>query len=346
MKLNGYLTEIMRNFLIFSGLLAALALAQPAVAQELKLATLAPDGSSWMNSLRAAAAEVEKRSDGQVRIRYYPGGVMGDASTVMRRMRLGQLHGGAFTLGDLEGVARETNLYSVPFLFAGEAELQAVREEFDEIILEALERGGLVVPAIANGGFAYLFSRQPIPATNQVSADFRVWIPEGDRLSRRTLEAAGASAVPLKMAEVYTGLQTGTINTFASTPAGAIILQWHSRARYMLDLPVLLTAGTVALDRRAHQRLSTAHQALFTEVFGRVLGELEAVSREENIQARKALVSQGIEIVAPTPEQARAWQAISDRELDRLIASGQLEIPGLDRLRRRLAESRAENGPG
>ncbi len=322
--------------------LALLVSGSAVCAQELKLATLAPDGSSWMNELRAAADKVEAGSERSVRIRFYPGGVMGDSATVLRRMRLGQLHGGAFTVGDLEKIAPEANLYSVPFLFRDQSELAAVRATFDPIIIEALERGGLIVPGLLNGGFAYLFTRDRPPPADPVGRDFRVWIPPGDQMSRRALEAIGASPVPLAMAEVYTGLQTGTINTFASPPAGAIIMQWHARARYMLDLPVLITAGTVAFDQRAVERLAPAHRALLLSHFAAAILRLEEQNARDNVEALEALQSQGIQIVRPSDADAENWRAITARELNRMLAAGEVSIPGFDQLQQQLRQLRED----
>ena len=311
-------------------------------AQELKLATLAPDGSSWMNSFRAAADAVNEKTEGAVRIRFYPGGVMGDANTVLRRIRLGQLHGGAFTLGDLAGIAPATNLYSLPFQFRNNEELNALREEFDPFILDALREAGMVAPAISSGGFAYLFSADSVASTDDVSSDLRVWAPEGDDLSRRTLERIGATAVPLGMAEVYTGLQTGTINTFANTPSGAIILQWHSRAAYMLDLPVLMTFGTIAIDRRAFERLSESHQQIFMQEVGEAIRAQQASVDEENASARAALNGQGIEIVQPEEDDVETWQRLANEVLDEMLGAGDIEVPGLDELKARLQEVREQ----
>lgn len=311
-----------------------------ASAQQLKIATLAPDGSSWMESLRAAADAVEQRTDGTVTTRFYPGGVMGDAATLLRRIRLGQLHGGTFTVGELASVAPESNLYSLPFQFENASELAALREEFDPFILDALERNGMIAPAISNGGFAYLFSRERIAGAEQIDTGFKVWIPDNDPLSRRTLERLGASAIGLGLAEVYTGLQTGTINTFGSTLAGAIILQWHSRARYVLDLPVLVTVGTLAVDRKAFERISPEHQAIWREEFGRALRQQEAASTAENEAARTALAGEGIEFVVPATEDVSQWHSVANEVLDEMLASGEFELPGIDRLRERLEEIR------
>jgi len=320
--------------------LLLVALSLPAGAQQLKIATLAPDGSSWMNSLRAAAEAVEERTDGAVRVRFYPGGVMGDASTLLRRIRLGQLHGATFTLGELASVAPATNLYSLPFQFENAAELAALREEFDPLILDALREAGMVAPAIANSGFAYLFSREPIASAGDVNTDFKVWIPENDPLSRRTLERVGAAAVAMGLAEVYTGLQTGTINTFGSTLSGAIILQWHTRASYILDLPVLVTAGTLAVDRKAFQRLAPEHQAIWMEEFGDALRDQQHQAAIENEDARQALVEQGLEIIQPAGGDVEQWHRIANEVLDEMLASGEFEVPGIERLRERLNQVR------
>ena len=63
----------------------------------IKFATLAPEGSSWMKSMRGLAEKIKKATDGNVTIRFYPGGVSGDEKDVIRKMRIGQLHGAGFT---------------------------------------------------------------------------------------------------------------------------------------------------------------------------------------------------------------------------------------------------------
>src|SRR5690606_35509804 len=82
-------TGLRRLSILLAGAVAAL----PAVAAELKVATIAPDGSHWMREMRAAAAEIEERTGGSVEIKFYPGGVMGNDAQVLRKIRVGQLHG-------------------------------------------------------------------------------------------------------------------------------------------------------------------------------------------------------------------------------------------------------------
>ena len=86
-------------------LLAFAALAAPAhAAQVLKIATIAPEGSGWMREMRASAAELKERTAGRVELKFYPGGVMGNSVAVLRKMKLGQLHGGAFVGAELRKI--------------------------------------------------------------------------------------------------------------------------------------------------------------------------------------------------------------------------------------------------
>ena len=67
----------------------------------LKIATIAPEGSYWITEMRKAAQTIKQRTDGRVKFKFYPGGVMGGENNVLRKIRLGQLHGGMFTGGGL-----------------------------------------------------------------------------------------------------------------------------------------------------------------------------------------------------------------------------------------------------
>ena len=74
-------------------LVALLAFGGTAHAVDIKIASVAPDGSRWMQQMRAGAEEVSARTGGRVNIKFYPGGVMGNDAQVLRKIRIGQLQG-------------------------------------------------------------------------------------------------------------------------------------------------------------------------------------------------------------------------------------------------------------
>ena len=62
----------------------------------LKLATMAPDGSIWMQALTDAKTEIEAATAGAVKVKIYPGGIMGSEKDVLFKIKTGQLQGGGF----------------------------------------------------------------------------------------------------------------------------------------------------------------------------------------------------------------------------------------------------------
>src|SRR5690554_2515898 len=91
-------------------LISAFAAVQ-AGAADLKIATVLPENTQWMKDMRAGAAEIRERTDGRVNFKFYSGGVQGNANKVLRKIKIGQLHGGAFTPTDLQQVYPDLNIY-------------------------------------------------------------------------------------------------------------------------------------------------------------------------------------------------------------------------------------------
>jgi len=286
-------------------------------AQTLKLATLAPDGTTWMNELRAGADQVSAKTDGRVKLKFYPGGVMGNDKTVLRKIRAGQLQGGAFTSGALTEVYRDVIIYGLPFVFRSFAEVDFVRSRMDERLEAGLEAGGMVALGISEGGFAYLLSDKAIRSIDDAKGR-KVWIPEGDIISQTGLEVAGITPVPLPIGDVYTGLQTGLLDTVATTPAGAIAFQWHTKVKYLVDVPLVYLVGLMVVDRDAFQKMSPADQVVVKEVMSEVFARLDRLNRADNESARAALRSQGIEFVSPSDEELVRWHAVAGESLARL----------------------------
>ncbi len=154
----------MRNLASLAIALALLATAPTMAmadgAQVIKIATLAPDGSAWMRELRTAATEVQAGTQGRVNVKYYPGGVMGNDTVVLRKMRLGQLQGGVLTSSELSQVYPDAAVYSLPFLFdnwdAGGEGAHGV----DPILAKGFRASGMHMLAASDVGFAYVLSDQ------------------------------------------------------------------------------------------------------------------------------------------------------------------------------------------
>ena len=127
-------------------------------ATTLKISTIVPAGTHFVRELRAAGDTIAERTDGRVEFKLFPGGVMGSDQAVLRKMRIGQLHGAALTAVGLQNIAPDVQVYSLPFVFRDYGEVEYVRERIDPVIRERLERAGFVLAGMSEGGFTYFFS--------------------------------------------------------------------------------------------------------------------------------------------------------------------------------------------
>ncbi len=316
-------------------------LAGQAQAMRFKIATLSPEGSIWMEKMRAGAAELARRTDNRVRVKYYPGGVMGDDKAVMRKIRIGQLQGGAFVGGSLSNFYRDNQIYSLPLFFRSFKEIDYVREHLDKRIMDGFETGGFVTFGIAEGGFAYVMSTVPIRTVEEMRRQ-KVWIPDNDSMILEAVKAFDITPIPLSIADVRTGLQTGLINTVTTPPIGALALQWHTQIKYLLDEPFLYIFGVLAVDRKAFLKISPGDQKIFREIMGRVFKELDQRNREDNIKALETLRKQGIEFVKPSAEALKKWCQDASEVPKRLVETDRLSQEMVDTLESLLKDFRTK----
>ena len=286
---------------LFLGLLV-LFFSLPLHAAILKIATVTPEGSQWMKDMRASAKEIKERTDGRVQIKYYGGGVMGNDQKVLSRIRIGSLQGGAFTPTALAGQYANLNLYGMPMVFDSEEEAAYVRSRMDGTLRKGLEQAGFVNFGFAAGGFAVLMSNTPVDSLDDLKGK-KVWIPEGDEISRRAMEALSLSPVTLPLTDVLTGLQTGLIDIVAMSPIGALVLQWHTKVKYITELPLVYTLGFMAIDKRAFDKLSADDQAIVRDVMARTYENFDKTNLVDNRGARDALLNTGIKSVQVVPEE-------------------------------------------
>jgi TRAP-type C4-dicarboxylate transport system substrate-binding protein len=153
-------------------------------AKTLKIATLAPAGTNWMKEMKAGAKLIKERTEGRVKLKFYPGGVMGNDQSVHRKIKIGQLHGGAFTNGGLSHVYSSIQTYSLPMLFNNLAEVDAVRATIEPVIKQGMETNGFVVLGISEGGFVRILSKKPMQDLESIK-QIKLWITEGDEQSQK-----------------------------------------------------------------------------------------------------------------------------------------------------------------
>ncbi len=327
----------MKRFLLLVSLVVLLPV--QALAVTFKIASAAPDGTAWMEAFRKGGEEVKQRTAGRVEFRFYPGGVMGNDKSVLRKIRVGQLHGGAITGGGLAEIYSDAQIYSLPFIFKSLDEVDYVRAKMDPLILQGLEKEGFVGFGISDGGFAYLMSNQPVQTVDELKP-LKVWVPEGDVISHTAFQAVGVHPVSLPLTDVLTGLQTGLIDTVAASAVGAIALQWHTRVKYLTDTPLIYIYGSLVVSSKAFNQLLPQDQAVVREVFSDVMRRLNAQSREDDVRAREVLQQQGIQFVQ-LRHNGDGWHAVVEETTRRLTEKKVFSEEMLGVLQESISEYRA-----
>jgi len=265
-----------------------------------KVASLAPEGSVWAKRFRDFTNEVSEKSNGEIGFKIYAGGVMGDDRAMYRKMRVGQLNGGGFTMTGISEVVPDFRVLGIPFLFNSYDEVDRVKEKLMPRFEKEFDDKGLVLLAVSEVGFVYTMSTTPITTLDELKQS-KAWSPEGDPISQVLLEIVGVTPIPLSIPDVLTSLQTGLINTTFNSYYGSIVLQWFTRISYITDIPFAYAYGAFVLDKKTFSKLPQHYAELMKTAAKTHFDKLLDDTRKSNEEAMQVLLQNGIHLVTPTP---------------------------------------------
>ncbi|MCY4601756.1 MAG: TRAP transporter substrate-binding protein DctP [Acidobacteria bacterium] len=251
------------------GLLLAVAvvlLLSPAllVAQRanLRLGTILPANSIWDRALKQMASEWQQKTDGRVRLQVR--GTTGDEATIIRRMRLNNPQVAALTLPGLTEIDDSFAVLGIPFFLASDAEALHVLEALTPLYREKLAEQGLVLLGWGHGGWAHIFSAQPIRSVPDLQKA-KLFTAAGDDGMVQWYRRNGFQPVPLELTDVLMGLNTGLIDAYPSPPYGALVFQWYRQTSHMLDIPLSPVFGATVMTERAWNRIDEADRDALLE---------------------------------------------------------------------------------
>ncbi|RDH82673.1 MAG: C4-dicarboxylate ABC transporter [endosymbiont of Galathealinum brachiosum] len=308
-------------------------------AKTFKIATTAPDGSFWMKQMRAGAKEVKKITNGRVKFKFYPGGVMGSEDIALKKIRIRQLQGTAVSNGSLAGFYPDSQIYALPMLFNSFEEVDYVRKVIDKKIIEGLEKAGMISFGLSEGGFSYAMSTSPIKKIEDLNQQ-KIWTPTNNKQAELTLKAFGLTPIPLNIGDVLAGLQTHLIDTVAISPIAAIALQWHTQIKYITDVPLTYLYATLVIDKKAFSKISKDDQKTVRSIMNKIFKRIDERNRKDNVSAFSALVNQGIEILSPTSEDLNRWYKKGENARNTIKVKGILSKNAYNQITALLSEFR------
>jgi len=283
----------------------------------LKIGTLAPEGSTWVKSLREIDQELGRKTNGQVGLRIFPGGVLGDEEDMLRKIKVNQIQGGFFTGGGLGLIVKDIKIMATPFLLENYPAADALMNKMVPFFDKGTWDNGFKALGWGESGFIYLFSKNPVRG----AADLRkgkVWIWEDTAMGRAVFKELGVNAIPLGIPDVLVSLQTGMIDTVYASPLAALSMQWFTRVSYMTDAPLSYSIGALVIQKSAFEKIPGSLQSVVEEVCRRQMALMKDQVRQENQKALGVLQKQGIKFVKPTATDLKEMQALCMKGVDSL----------------------------
>jgi TRAP-type C4-dicarboxylate transport system substrate-binding protein len=302
----------MKRFLstLFVGVLAASLLFLPcnlnaqAKPKKIKIGTLAPDGSTWLNIIRDYTKKVEEGSGGEVKFIYYTGGVSGEEPDMLRKMKMGQLQAAGFSGMGLGIAAPAARVMELPFLYENYNEVDYVFEKIQGDLFNEFKKKGYIPLVYSEMGFVYLFVDKKIEKPSDLKT-VKAWSRTGDELSEEIFfKALKGTLIPVNLpaTEVLTSLQTGLINAFYGTHLVVLALQWYPYAKYVVDVPLINAIGVFVMNAKDFYKLSPKTQALLLKEGKLATKKMTQTTRRDNAIARQGFIEQGIKYEKPSPE--------------------------------------------
>jgi TRAP-type C4-dicarboxylate transport system substrate-binding protein len=293
----------------------------------LRIASLAPAGSSWMKVLNAWKTTLETETEGRLKLRFYPGGSQGDERDFVRKMRVGQLDGGVVTMSGMSLLVRPMVILVLPDFLDTYEELDRVRLKMSKEFEKMFEDEGFMMVAWGDAGKTRLFSKKKIERPSDIKS-MRPWMWKDDLIFIEFYDVIGASAVRLGVPEVYPGLQTNMIDVVTSSALTAVALQWYTRVKYMTGHNSSIIAGGMVMRKEKIDGLPPDLKEAFLRTSKRVEILLNKSIRRDDQKAYDVVIKKGI-VATDTSKYKAEWDAaakqVRDRMTGRVFSKGLLQ---------------------
>jgi TRAP-type C4-dicarboxylate transport system substrate-binding protein len=307
----------------------------------IKFASLAPEGSTWTNVLREYDAAIRKESNGRLGFKIYAGGVQGEDKDVLRKMRNGQLHSAGLTGVGLGDITSKVRILDSPFLFESLEEVDSLCARFGAEFDKAFRDNNYVLLGWAEVGWVYVFTNKPVRSLADMSG-VKMWMWEGDKIAEATFKALGINPIPLSVIDVLTSLQTKLIDGAYTSPLAALVLQWHTRVKHMMNLPLADAQGAVVITKKKFDEMPPDLQEILLRNGKKYMRELTVKSRKENEAAIATIKKAGIQVNEVSDKNAIAEYIAAGKKARQSLVGTLFDQDFLTRVEKTLADLRAK----
>ncbi len=273
----------------------------------IKMATLAPNGSPWHETLQEMSSEWKTASNGLVDLRIYPGGTAGDEIAMVRKMRIGQLQGAMITNNGLANISPAINALVIPLAADTYEKLDLMRERFGEKLVRHYEEKGFIILNWGDAGWVRFFVSDKDPSIASVRKS-KMFVWAGDDRIVELWKNTGFNAVPLSATDMLPALQTGMVNAYPTTAIMSLASQWFAFTPYMIDLPWAPLVGATVVDERTWNRIPENLRPVLLNIAAKAGLKLQNHVRELEDTAIEEMKKRGLIVLKLNEKQAAEWR--------------------------------------
>jgi TRAP-type transport system periplasmic protein len=263
----------------------------------LRLATLTPNGSSWMKEFQRLSSGVKARSKGQLELRFYGGAIMGDERDTVQKMDQGRLQGAAVTAVGLGMLVPAARIMELPLLFENTEEVDVVRRALTDEFAARFKRRGYILLGWGDLGWIRIFSTRRFASLADLQRA-KIWLWTDDPMAKAMIQKYGLKGIPLGIQDVLPSLQTGLIEACYGSSYTTLALQWHTKVRYVSRELLTYAVAALVVTRRSFDALPPRLQQVLLAESKSMSDRFIRISRADNDRADAQLKQQGIQEVS------------------------------------------------
>jgi TRAP-type C4-dicarboxylate transport system substrate-binding protein len=300
---------------------------RPAVSQipttpvtRIRIASLAPPGSSFVKVLKAWSRTLQKETEGRVELRVFSGGSEGSDRDLVQRIKAGKLDAAGVATTGLSMIAPELQVLTAPGLLTDDAQLDRVREKLDAQLQKLIEDGGFKLLAWGDGGKNRVFSSTAFSMPADLTGK-AAWAGKDNPVAFEYVKALGANPVRVGSSGVFPGLTDGKLEVVPASAMAAVAFQWYTKLKYMTSSNFNIIVGGSIISKKKLKELSESDQKTLFDTAKRAASKLDEIVARDDARAYQTLLSRGLQEVNTEANKA-AWDAVSAKAREQLAQRG------------------------
>ena len=305
-----------RQFLA-AGLCAAGAAALPAVAMTPEGVLTATDvhvkDYPTVEAVRWIGEQLERRTQGRLRIRQYHSGQLGREAEAIDMARFGAIDITRVYSGALNNAFPLTQALCLPYVFDSVPHLRRTLDgEVGRTVLKSFETRDLVGLAIYDSGARCFYNtKHPIVEPRDLHG-LKIRVPVSD-IFIRMLRLFDANPTPLSLGEVFSAMETHMIDGAENNIRSFQSSRHFEAAHYWSQSEHSYAPDVLLMSQRSLQALAPADRSLLLELAQQSVQVMRRLWDASEAEARKVVVAAGVHFnTCDIPAFRRAAQPLLD----------------------------------